>query len=247
MPSLILVLGAPNENAHASGTIDAKRDTDGETGTHRDDSKNAKNVTSVSSATKDSFDATAKFGVCTMEPKKRKRTRSILAQLNDAVDDAGERCFVADLGDDYDDASIDNDAMDRERESSIKAASDANNPKGRNKKVSKKRTILDFYSSVTHKEDTGAQSDCESTTKVIEKKRPSKAAKFVALNEDARPIHVHIPFAGEDKNSAVSIEAHCVESKYDFSGEPLILKGEYPRESKTSIARFLSGFGRFCL
>lgn len=234
MPSLILVLGAPNENAPARGTIDVERDTDGEAGTHRDDSKNAK---------KDSFDATAKFGVGTMEPNKRKRTRSILAQLNDAVDDAGER-FVADLGDDYDEVSIDNDALDREKENSKKAASDANNPKGRNKKVSKKRTILDFYSS---KEDTGAQSDCESAAKVIEKKRPSKAAKFVALNEDARPIHVHIPFAGQDKNSVVSIEAHCVESKYDFGGEPLILKGEYPRGSKTSIARFLSGFGRFCL
>jgi hypothetical protein len=116
------------------------------------------------------------------------------------------------------------------------------------KKVSKKKkTILDFYSSLSPKQDTGAQSDDESIAKVVEKKTPSKAAKFVALNEDAKPIHVHISFAGQEKNSAVTIETHCVESKYDFCGKPLLLNGEYPRGSKTSIARFMSGFGRYCL
>ena len=239
MPSLVLI--SLSEYPPASGTIDVERVTDGGAGTHRDDSKD-----SIGVSGEDSFDATAKFGLGTMEPNKTKRTRSVLEQLNDAVDDAEER-FVAELGDDDGDVSIDNDAMDQEKENSKIAVPDANDSKGRNKKVSKKRTILDFYSSLSPKEDTGAQGYCESAAKVVEKKRPSQAAKFVALNEQAKPIQVHIPFAGQDKNSVASIDAHCVESKYDLGGEPLILKGEYPRGSKTSIERFLTGFGRYCL
>ena len=241
MPTLHRILKSPEENTPTSGTINVERDTHSKAtvGNHHDNSRN------VYGPTKDPFDATAKFGVGKMEPNKKKRKGSILEQLNYDADDDAEESFIADLGGNDDEVS----AGAMEKENSIKAASDANkNSKGGNKKSSKKnKTIVDFYSSLSPKQDTGALSDDESIAKVVEKKRLYKAPKFVALNEDAKPIHVHIPFAGQDKNSEVTIEAHCVESKYDFSGEPLLLKGEYPRGSETSIARFLSGFGRYCL
>ena len=241
MPTLQLILKYPEENSPTSGTINVEQDTDSKARVekHRDKSKN------VYGATKDPFDGTAKFGVGTTEPNNKKRKGSILEQLNYDADNDSEERFFADLGGNDDEVSID--AM--EKENSKKVTSDANNnSRGGNKKVSKKKkTILDFYSSLSLKQDTGALSDDESTAKVIKKKNPSKAPKFVALNEDAKPIHVHIPFVGQEKNSAVTIVAHCVESKYDFGGEPLLLEGEYPGGSKASISRFLSGFGRYCL
>ena len=239
MPTLLRILKSPDENAPTRGTINEERDTHSKAtvGKHHDNSRN------VYGPTKDPFD-TAKFGVGKMEPNKKKRKGSILEQLSYDADDDAEESFIADLGGNNDEVSVG--AM--EKENSIKAASDANNnSKGGNKKSSKKKkTIVDFYSSLSPKQDTSALSEDESTAKVVEKKRPCKAAKFVALNEDAKPIHVHIPFAGQDKNSAVTIAAHCVESKYCLD-EPLLLEGEYHRGSETSIARFLSGFGRYCI
>jgi hypothetical protein len=238
MPTLTRVIVSPRKNAR--GTLDVEWSSNGKdtAGMH---CANAKNEF-ASGAAKDPFDSTAKYGAGDMKSKKKRRERSILEKLNDTDDDAWE-CFVTDLGDTIDDVSA------REKENLKEAASNSNNNyKGDSDKSSKKRrTILDFYSSRSPKQDTGERSEGESTARIVERKRPNKTAKFVALNEDARPIHVHIPFAGQGVDSVVTIEAHCVESKYCLDGEPLLLEGEYTGGSETSIARFLSGFGRYCM
>jgi hypothetical protein len=249
MPTLRCNLPSPGENAR--GTLDEewnsnRKDT---AGMYCAISNNANNDTFVSGATKkDPCDAPAKFGAGYLESKKKRRDRSIPEKLNDSDDDAGE-CFVTDLGDNNDDVSVIDNEKDLEKTKSNEVAFNVNdNLKGGYDKVSKRRrTILDFYSSQSPRQDTGERSDGESTARVVKKKRPNRVAKFVALNEVARPIHVHIPLAGQGMISVVTIEAHCVESKYCLDGEPLLLEGEYPRGSKTSIARFLLGFGRYCM
>ena len=79
-------------------------------------------------------------------------------------------------------------------------------------------------------------------------KQRRQTGKFVALNEDCKPIHLHIPFVGQNqkKNTAVTIGAHCVTSKYDL-GSPIFLRKKYSsgRGTKTQIANFLPGFGRY--
>lgn len=132
-----------------------------------------------------------------------------------------------------------------------KRASKANTAeKSEGSKKKKTKTIRDFYS-LSPKQDSDANSPGstdESTTANEEvtpmKKRRAKKS-IIALNDDAKPIHVHIPFVGQTQNSLVTIESHCVESKYDLGDEPLVLTGTYPRHSKIHIERFLSGFGRY--
>mmetsp|Transcript_17561 Transcript_17561/g.42225 ORF Transcript_17561/g.42225 Transcript_17561/m.42225 type:complete len:205 (+) Transcript_17561:45-659(+) len=125
-----------------------------------------------------------------------------------------------------------------DKENSKQAASNVNTTKGM---VTAKRTIRDFYS-LSPKQDAVA-SPAAGTKYITPKKR--KTAKFVALNEDAKPIHIHIPFVGQEKYSAVTIEAHCIESRFDLGDEPLMLAGKYHPRSKIQIERFLDGFGRF--
>ena len=124
------------------------------------------------------------------------------------------------------------------------------------KSETKKRTIRDFYSLSPKQEDaadaspesTGGDSEY-ATAKITpksddepKKKRRKKA--FVSLNDEAKPITVHIPFVGEDKVTPMTI-AHCVESKFDLGDEPFLLTGKYYPRTKKQIERFLSGFGRF--
>ena len=66
--------------------------------------------------------------------------------------------------------------------------------------------------------------------------------KFTPLNEEANPIHLHIPFVGQEKHTAITINAHCVNSKYDVSSNPIALTGKY---SQSQTMNFLSGFGRY--
>jgi hypothetical protein len=238
MPTLTRILTSPGRNAR--GALDVEWDTDWKdtAGKHRANSTNAL----VSDAPGDPLVATAKFGAGNMESKKKRRERSILEKLNDTDDDATE-LFVADRGGANDDAS----AIE-EKENLKESTSNADNSHRRNSDTTpkKRRTILDFFSSRSPSQDTVERSDGESTERDVGRKRPKKPPKFVALNEDAGPISVHIPFEGREGNSVITIKAHCVESKYCLD-EPLLLEGEYHRGSETSIARFLSGFGRYCI
>ncbi|KAL7525468.1 hypothetical protein ACHAWF_001379, partial [Thalassiosira exigua] len=103
----------------------------------------------------------------------------------------------------------------------------------------KKRTIRDFYSLSPHLDD-GASPGSDNVTP----KKRRVTAKLVPLNDQAKPIRVHIPF-GKDKYEEVVIESHCVGSRFDLGDEPLVLSGQYPGRSKASIERFLRGFGRY--
>mmetsp|Transcript_32353 Transcript_32353/g.68409 ORF Transcript_32353/g.68409 Transcript_32353/m.68409 type:complete len:219 (-) Transcript_32353:110-766(-) len=108
----------------------------------------------------------------------------------------------------------------------------------------RKKTIRDFYSLSPKQE---AESGTPGSANVTPKKKKRTTGKFIALNDNANPIHVHIPFSGQEKNSLIIIAAHCVERKFDLGDEPLVLAGKYHCRSKVHIQRFLTGFGRFCM
>lgn len=162
--------------------------------------------------------------------KKKRRKKSILEQL---------RCSAGEGGGGSDDecAAPVADGNDSAKENESAASRKKKGTAGSKKKKSsgsQGKTLRDFYS-LSPQNQGGADEGITPT-----KKRRSKIA---TLNDNAKPIEVHIAFAGQEKHSSIAIDAHCVESKYDLGEDPLILSGKY--RSRAQIERFLPGFGRY--
>jgi len=166
---------------------------------------------------------------------KKKRKKSILEQMK-KIDDDG-----------IDEKDIDEVV---EKENSKNKSSTKKAKKKKSDSTSKSKDIRNFYS-LSPKEQQGDSKSPMSSGKSSEEditptKKKRKSTKVVSLNENAKPIHLHIPFIGEDeKHTFVSINAHCVDSKYDVSSEPIVLKGKQHCRAKGQIKNFLSGFGRY--
>ena len=166
---------------------------------------------------------------------KKKRKKSILEQMN----------IINDVG--IDEKGID-DVVEKEN-SKNKSTTKKSKKKKKSDSTSKSKDIRKFYS-LSPKEQQGDSKSPMSSGKSSEEdvtptKKKRKSAKVVSLNENAKPIHLHIPFIGEDEKHTFSITTHCVDSKYDVSSEPIVLKGKQHCRAKGQIKNFLSGFGRY--
>ena len=167
---------------------------------------------------------------------KKKRKKSILEQMTNTNDDG------------IDEKDID-EVVEKEN-SKNKSTTKKAKKKKKSDSTSKSKDIRKFYS-LSPKEQQGDSKSPMSSGKSSEEdvtptKKKRKSTKVVSLNENAKPIHLHIPFIGEsEKHTFVSINAHCVDSKYDVSSEPIVLKGKQPCRAKSQIKNFLSGFGRY--
>ena len=172
------------------------------------------------------------------ESKKKKRKQSILEMMN--PDYVGKT----------DEKDVDSEKENNSKPKKEKAAKSSSTKSSKKKKPKSGADIRSFYS-LSPKAESSAKSpmaDC-SAAKTPDDTTPKKrkqVGKFIGLNDDAKPIHIHIPFVGDDKNTAVTIDAHCVESKYDLSS-PIVLTGKYSsrRRTKFQIESFLGGFGRY--
>ena len=267
MPTLTLVLNTPHskgsdtsgtiESSERSGTIDDARSSVriGESITANE--RVARSVAQAK-ATGDIIDVDAptpmeKLGASMELTKVKKRKSSILEQLN--------------YNDDDDDDDDDEKKLSSvEKENFKMAASNSTSNSKKQKTTSTKKatttkktetkpptnTLLDFFSSnkpSTHTigDESAKKTDVEDDNEVKDKKKKKKKRSFVKLNEKAKPIDVHIAFAGEEKRTTIVIKEHCLASKYDMGKEPIVLNGTYPAESKRDIENFLSGFGKYCM
>jgi len=167
---------------------------------------------------------------------KKKRKKSILEQMTN-IDDDG-----------IDEKDIDEVV---EKENSKNKSTTRKAKKKTSDSTSKSKDIRNFYSLSPKEEQQKDSKSPMSSGKSSEEdvtptKKKRKSTKFVSLNENAKPLHLHIPFIGEsEKHTVVSINAHCVDSKYDVSSEPIVLKGKQHCRAKGQIKNFLSGFGRY--
>ena len=181
-------------------------------------------------------DSTVKVKNEQVESKKKKRKQSILEMMNpDYVGKTDEK------------------DVDSEKENNNKKAAKSSSTKSSKKKKKPKSgaDIRSFYSLSPKEEGSKSPMAGEGAAKTPEgdttpKKRKQVVGKFIGLNENAEPLHIHIPFVGDDKNTEVTIDAHCVESKYDLSS-PIVLNRKYSsrRRTKFQIESFLGGFGRY--
>ena len=165
---------------------------------------------------------------------KKKRKKSILEQMN-IIDDDG----------------IDEKGIDEvEKENSKNKSTTKKAKKKKSDSTSKSKDIRNFYSLSPKEEQQKDSKSPMSSGKSSEEdvtptKKKRKSTKVVSLNENAKPIHLHIPFIGEGEMHTFSINAHCVDIKYDVSSEPIVLKGKQYCRAKGQIKNFLSGFGRY--
>ena len=192
------------------------------------------------SKSKDSLevDSTVKVKSEQVESKKKKRKQSILEMMNpDYVGKTDEK--------DVDSEKENNKKAKSAKSSSIKSSKKKKKPKSG-------ADIRSFYSLSPKEEGRKSPMACEVSAKTpaegdtTPKKRKQVVGKFIGLNDDAKALHIHIPFVGDEKNTAVTIDAHCVENKYDLSS-PIVLTGKYSsrRRTKFQIESFLGGFGRY--
>lgn len=107
----------------------------------------------------------------------------------------------------------------------------------------KKRTIRDFYSLSPKQPNTSTSPRVSAAKKEVTPKK-RVVGKFIGLNQEVAPIHVHVPFRGQDTH-IFAIDAHCIDSKYDVSDRPVVLTGTFPGRLNVPIKRFLRGFGRY--
>ena len=266
MPTLSLVLNTPhNKGSDTSGTIESSERSGVADDARRSSVRIGESITanervarSVAQAktTGDIMDVDAptfleKLGASMELTKVKKRKSSILEQLN----------YNADDDDDDDEKKL----SSVEKENFKIAASNSTSNAKKMKTTSTKKatttkktetkpptkTLLDFFSSNkpsahTISDESAKKTDVEDDNEVKDKKKKKKRS-FVKLNEKAKPIDVHIAFAGEEKRTTIVIKEHCVASKYDMGKEPIVLNGTYPAESKRDIENFLSGFGKYCM
>ena len=169
------------------------------------------------------------------EGTKKKRKKSILEQMTN-IDDDG-----------LDEKDIDEVV---EKENSKNKSTTKKAKKKKSDSTSKSKDIRNFYSLSPKEEQQKDSKSPMSSGKSSEEdvtptKKKRKSTKVVSLNENAKPIHLHIPFIGEGEMHTFSINAHCVDIKYDVSSEPIVLKGKQYCRAKGQIKNFLSGFGRY--
>jgi hypothetical protein len=270
MPTLTLVLNTPDDNGSAtSGTNSSEHsgvadDDDARIGESITANERVARAVAQAKTTGDIIDVdaplSAKFWASSMETKVRnkKRKSSILEQLN----------INADNADNDDDIKLSSVEKENSRIAASNSSSNAKKQKTTStkkkatttKKVETKpptKTLLDFFSSNKSSahasgDDSAKKTDVEDDSDDVEvkdktKKKKKRRSTFIKLNDKAKPIDVHIAFAGEEKRTSIAIKEHCIASKYDMGKEPLVLNGTYPVESKRDIENFLSGFGKYCL
>jgi len=138
--------------------------------------------------------------------------------------------------------------------SSISIATNSNEPKAHNRPKKKKRMTLDAYfvrpppsKNGNETSDDDDDDDDEDYTELHHESSKKKQRKILTLNENAKPLHVRIPFIDNEKPVDVTIVSHCISNKYIDVNEPLALSGDvlYPASSRSAIERFLPGFGRY--
>jgi hypothetical protein len=137
--------------------------------------------------------------------------------------------------------------------SSISIATNSNETKAHNRSKKEKRMTLDAYfvrpppSKNRNEMSDDDVDDDEDYTELHNDSSKKKQRKLLTLNENAKPLHVRIPFIDNEKPVDVAIVSHCISNKYIDVNEPLALSGEvlYPASSRTAIERFLPGFGRY--
>ena len=163
------------------------------------------------------------------EPTKKKRKTSILERLgsNDASADDADSSGDSDGSP----AASSNDEGDREKGARESAS------------TLKKRTIRDFYSLSPKQPNTSTSPRVSAAKKEVTPKK-RVVGKFIGLNDEVAPIHVHVPFRGQDTH-IFAIDAHCIDSKYDVSDRPVVLTGTFHGRLNVPIERFLRGFGRY--
>ena len=153
---------------------------------------------------------------------------------------------------------LDDEDVDEEDKENFKTVASSNEIKLRSRSKKKRKMTLDAYfiqpsrsKTKTHNnsDDDDDDDDYEYIpNQVGSSKKKQRTTKLLSLKENAKPIHVHIPFVDNDKYVEVRITSHCVPKRYNnFENEPLVLSGEmmYPACSKIAIERFLPGFGRY--
>ena len=151
---------------------------------------------------------------------------------------------------------LDDEDIDEEDKENFKTVASSNEIKLRSRSKKKRKMTLDAYfiqpsRSKTHNnsdDDDDDDDDEYIPNQVGSSKKKQRTTKLLSLKENAKPIHVHIPFVDNDKYVEVRITSHCVPKRYNnFENEPLVLSGEmmYPACSKIAIERFLPGFGRY--
>lgn len=130
--------------------------------------------------------------------------------------------------------------------SSSASGSNTNENRVHNRCKKKRKLTLDAYFRLKTDESDGDDEDSISEDEDVSKKK-QRTTKLLSLNEDAKPIVLHIPFANNEKYAEVRITSHCVKNKYIVDDDPIVLSGEtmYPACSRLAIERFLPGFGRY--
>lgn len=164
--------------------------------------------------------------------------------------------IMSDCGGDRDRASSDAKSRHGEEDkenseinaSSIASGSNNNENKIQNRRTKKRELTLDAYFKPTSRLNTDDSDDEESISEDEDvPKKKQRTTKLLSLNEDAKPIVLHIPFANNEKYAEVRITSHCVKNKYIVDDDPIVLSGEtmYPACTRLAIERFLPGFGRY--
>jgi hypothetical protein len=272
MPTLTLVLNTPGDNGSAtSGTIDSSEhsgvadDDDARIGESITANERVARAVAQAKTTGDIIDVdaplSAKFGAGSMETKVRnkKRKSSILEQLNINADNADndDDIKLSSVEKENSKIAASNSSSNAKKQKTASTKKKATSTKKAETKQPPTKTLLDFFSSnkpSTHAsgDESAKKTDVEDDIDDVEvkdktKKKKKRRSTFIKLNNKAKPIDVHIAFAGEEKRTSIAMKEHCIASKYDMGKEPLVLNGTYPVESKRDIENFLSGFGKYCL
>ena len=190
------------------------------------------------SDTEDTKSSAVKVKTEQIESKnKKKRKQSILEMMNP----------------DYVDKSDGKDVDSEKENNSKKEKASKSSSIGKSSKKKKSKSgadIRNFYSLSPKESNANSPMAGDGKLKTPEgettPKKRRQVGKFIGLNDDAEPLYIQLPFVGDDKNTAVTIDAHCVENKYDLSS-PIVLNGKYSsrRRTKFQIESFLGGFGRY--
>ena len=250
MPTLTLVLNTPGDNGSAtSGTIDSSEhsgvadDDDARIGESITANERVARAVAQAKTTSDIIDVdaplSAKFGAGSMETKVRnkKRKSSILEQLNinadNDVDDDDDIKKLSSIEKENTKIAASNSSSNAKKQKTASTKKKATSTKKAETKQPPTKTLLDFFSSnkpSTHAsgDESAKKTDVEDDSDDVEvkdktKKKKKRRSTFVKLNEKAKPIDVHIAFAGEEKRTSIAIKEHCIASKYDMGKEPLFL------------------------